>query len=268
MALARWNGVIQDDDGNAIEGASVEVRRHVTGMPLGVPYSDLLGASPKGNPFLSAADGDASFHIVGGFYQIRAYLGPSSAPTFEKIWSYVGIGTAQGLDANSLTNAVPVGAWADTPTSYSLNDLVEHEGYNFLSNEDSNEGNEPATNPPASDAHWTWLPIDQSALPEVALTSSAGSVAINGASGTFFAINPLGENTTLANMTNPVVGRCGRIRVVQDGTGGRTMAFGSNYKWQNGVAGILSTGAGDVDVILYDVIASNYILLAIMKDLG
>lgn len=62
----------------------------------------------------------------------------------------------------------------------------------------------------------------------------------------------LGGNRTLANPTNLVAGFTYRLMVIQDGTGGRTLSYGANYRWPSGVAPTLSTGAGAIDIIYFD----------------
>lgn len=57
----------------------------------------------------------------------------------------------------------------------------------------------------------------------------------------------LGGNRTLA-LSNPTVGQVFIIRLVQDGTGGRTVTWWSTIKWPGGSAPTLSTGANRVDV--------------------
>lgn len=61
----------------------------------------------------------------------------------------------------------------------------------------------------------------------------------------------LSGNTTLSNPTNAKDGGTYILRVVQDGTGSRTLAFGTNYKWPSGVAPVLSTDANAVDVLYF-----------------
>jgi hypothetical protein len=61
----------------------------------------------------------------------------------------------------------------------------------------------------------------------------------------------LGGNRTLANPTNVDAGQTGSIFVVQDATGGRTLSFGSYWKFAGGTAPTLSTGANAVDRIDY-----------------
>jgi len=61
----------------------------------------------------------------------------------------------------------------------------------------------------------------------------------------------LGGNRTLANPSNLVAGQSGSLFVVQDGTGSRTLSWGSYWDFVNGVAPTLSTGANAVDRIDY-----------------
>jgi hypothetical protein len=69
----------------------------------------------------------------------------------------------------------------------------------------------------------------------------------------------LGGNRTLANPTNIDAGQTGSIFVVQDATGGRTLSFGSYWKFAGGTAPTLSTGANAVDRIDYIVKSSTEI---------
>jgi len=61
----------------------------------------------------------------------------------------------------------------------------------------------------------------------------------------------LGGNRTLANPTNLTAGQSGSIFVVQDGTGSRTLAFGSYWDFIGGTAPTLTTTANAVDRIDY-----------------
>ncbi len=61
----------------------------------------------------------------------------------------------------------------------------------------------------------------------------------------------LAGNRTLANPTNLTAGQSGSIFVVQDGTGSRTLAYGSYWDFAGGTAPTLSTAAASVDRIDY-----------------
>ena len=67
----------------------------------------------------------------------------------------------------------------------------------------------------------------------------------------------LGGNRTLANPTSKVVGQSGSIFVVQDSTGGRTLAYGSDWDFIGGTVPVLSSGANAIDRIDYIVQGSS-----------
>ena len=76
----------------------------------------------------------------------------------------------------------------------------------------------------------------------------------------------LGGNRTLANPTNLTAGQSGVIVITQDGTGGRTLAFGSNWKFAAGTAPTLTTTAAAVDVLAYYVESSSRITARLIGD--
>lgn len=61
----------------------------------------------------------------------------------------------------------------------------------------------------------------------------------------------LGGNRTLANPSGLQAGSSYVLIVKQDATGGRTLAFGSAYKWPGGSAPTLSTAPNAVDVLTF-----------------
>ena len=69
----------------------------------------------------------------------------------------------------------------------------------------------------------------------------------------------LGGNRTLANPSNIDAGQTGSIFIVQDGTGSRTLAFGSYWDFAGGTAPTLSTTASAVDRIDFIVRSSTSI---------
>lgn len=75
----------------------------------------------------------------------------------------------------------------------------------------------------------------------------------------------LGGNRTLAAMTNTLPGKAGMIRVVQDGTGSRTLSYNSVYKWAGGTVGVLSTAINAIDYLDYFVANSTHIRLSLSK---
>ena len=75
----------------------------------------------------------------------------------------------------------------------------------------------------------------------------------------------LAGNRTLANPTNTKDGQSGVIELVQDGTGSRTLAYGTNWKFAGGSAPVLSTVAGSSDTLYYTVRSSTRIWASLVK---
>mgnify|MGYP001089000594 CR=1 FL=1 len=69
----------------------------------------------------------------------------------------------------------------------------------------------------------------------------------------------LAGNRNMANPTNLVAGQSGSIFITQDGTGSRTLSWGSYWDFATGVAPTLSTTAGAVDRVDYIVRTSTSI---------
>ena len=76
----------------------------------------------------------------------------------------------------------------------------------------------------------------------------------------------IGGNRTLANPSNQTAGQAGTIVVTQDGTGSRTLAYGSNWKFPGGTAPTLTTAASSVDVIAYYVESATRITARLISD--
>ena len=98
----------------------------------------------------------------------------------------------------------------------------------------------------------------------VTLTSSP-SITPDFSVGNNFALT-LGTNTTLNNPSNLTAGQSGVIVITQDATGGRTMAFGSAFKFAGGVAPTLTTNANAVDVLSFYVESSSRITAKLSSD--
>lgn len=72
----------------------------------------------------------------------------------------------------------------------------------------------------------------------------------------------LGGNRTLGNPTHSVAGQAGRIVVKQDGTGSRTLAYASNWKFAAASAPVLTTAASAIDILSYYVVDSTHIAVS------
>ena len=97
--------------------------------------------------------------------------------------------------------------------------------------------------------------------------TDATSIALDLATGNNFTVT-LAGNRTLENPTNAVAGQTGQMYVIQDGTGSRTLAFGSNYKFPNGTAITISTSTSSVDLLVFNVRSPTAIDTVIVSAFG
>jgi hypothetical protein len=101
------------------------------------------------------------------------------------------------------------------------------------------------------------------AAEEVTLTDAA-TIAVD--MSTFLnAKVTLGGNRTLGQPSNTKVGQTGAIRIIQDGTGSRTLAYHADWKFAGGVDPPLTTTASATDILYYQVIATNFIAASLSK---
>lgn len=102
-----------------------------------------------------------------------------------------------------------------------------------------------------------------SAAAEVTLTDAA---TIDVDMSTFInAVVTLGGNRAMGNPTNEKVGQSGYIRIVQDGTGSRTLSYGTDWEFAGGSAPTLTTTASATDLLFYTVIATDRVFGSLIK---
>jgi hypothetical protein len=100
----------------------------------------------------------------------------------------------------------------------------------------------------------------------IALTDGA-TITADFATGNNFSVT-LGGNRTLANPTNLTAGQSGIIFITQDGTGSRTLAYGTSWDFPNATAPTLSTTANAVDVLVYTVRSGTSIAAQLLTNIG
>lgn len=88
--------------------------------------------------------------------------------------------------------------------------------------------------------------------PAVSALTFGASIAVNAALGNVFTLTLTASTGTIANPSNPVDGQIIRFRIAQDGTGSRTVAWGTAYDFGTAGAPTLSTGASKVDVVAFE----------------
>lgn len=125
-----------------------------------------------------------------------------------------------------------------------------------------NAGNSAWINVPLLAGVQTWTAAQRGAV--TALTDGA-TITPDMALGNNFSVT-LAGNRTLANPTNLTAGQSGAVVITQDATGGRTLAFGTNWKFPSGTAPSLTTTASAVDVLAYYVESATRITARLISD--
>ena len=108
------------------------------------------------------------------------------------------------------------------------------------------------------------LRIGTAAVADIVSLTDAANIAVDFNAGQNFALT-LADNRTLDNPTNCVPGQVGSIFIVQDGTGSRTLAYGSSWDFAGGTAPVLSTDAAAVDRLDYIVQTSTDVQALVTK---
>lgn len=102
---------------------------------------------------------------------------------------------------------------------------------------------------------------------EITALTDGATITADFADSNHFSVT-LGGNRTLANPTNLTAGQSGCIWITQDGTGSRTLAYGSYWDFTGGTAPTLTTTASAVDCLVYAVQSSTKITATLITNLS
>ena len=106
--------------------------------------------------------------------------------------------------------------------------------------------------------------IEKSAVADIQALTDGTNISVDLNAGQNFTVT-LAGNRTLDNPTNCVAGQVGSIFVVQDGTGSRTLAYGTSWDFIGGEAPVLSTAAAAIYRIDYIVHTSTDVHAVLTK---
>jgi hypothetical protein len=101
----------------------------------------------------------------------------------------------------------------------------------------------------------------------VALGNTDAATTLNFSTGNDFSLTLTGS-IVLSNPTGVTTGQSGVIYLQQDGSGSRTVGFGSHWDFPSATAPTLSTGANALDVLTYSVRNSTSIVAAALIGIG
>ena len=100
----------------------------------------------------------------------------------------------------------------------------------------------------------------------VTAVTELNTTTIDWLTGTHFSFTLTGNRTLAQTSSSNAVGQSGSIFISQDGTGSRTLAFSSHYKFPGGTAPTLSTAANALDRIDYVVKGNGEVHAVISLD--
>ena len=101
----------------------------------------------------------------------------------------------------------------------------------------------------------------------VTLSSSSNATAVDFSLGNNYTLT-LAENSALSNPSNETAGQAGSILIIQDGTGSRTLSYGSHYLFAGGTDPTLSTAGSSVDRLDYFIQAADKVHCVLTKALA
>jgi hypothetical protein len=99
----------------------------------------------------------------------------------------------------------------------------------------------------------------------IVTVTDAACISVNFALGNNFLVT-LGGNRTLKAPANCTAGQTGNFYVIQDSTGSRTLSYNSAWQFVSAAAPTLSTGASDVDILVYSARSATTVDSVLLKN--
>ena len=99
----------------------------------------------------------------------------------------------------------------------------------------------------------------------IVTVTDAACISVNFALGNNFLVT-LGGNRTLKAPANCTAGQTGNFYVIQDSSGSRTLSYNSAWQFVSAAAPTLSTGASDVDMLVYSARSATTIDSVLLKN--
>ena len=99
----------------------------------------------------------------------------------------------------------------------------------------------------------------------IVTVTDAACISVNFALGNNFLVT-LAGNRTLKAPANCTAGQTGNFYVIQDSTGSRTLSYNSAWQFVSAAAPTLSTGASDVDILVYSARSATTVDTVLLKN--
>jgi hypothetical protein len=273
-----WSGPINADWDIIDRGFGGVLPKSTTGLtPVNLNITEtqnlilIISGTLSANAVVTLPLNTASTGIVAGQWIVKNSTTGSFTVTISPV---SGGGTSIAIPQNETVSIFSDGtnvAFADNPSSYITAAFAAR---SVLAGTAMTGGGALSSNvtlnaDQATSANWRQNVADKLLNPNAVWSAMTEQTLVDGASIAwdmstgFDYIVTLGGNRAFANPTNTKVGQKGRLIIQQDATGSRTVTWGSNFKFANGIAPVLSTVANATDVLYYDVRSSTYIIISL-----
>jgi hypothetical protein len=213
----------KDSNGDLVKVGPVHVG---TSAPNASPATTAAGSLVAGSTYQILTVGTSDFTLVG-----------ASANTIGTIFTATGTTTGDGTVSGQQGNQKGE-LWLDTTGGTYIFKSYDGTAWRTV---------EGGTNVAKLDTAQTFTAGQRG---QITTLASASTVTPNFADSNNFTLT-LGTNVTLANPTNLTAGQSGSIFLVQDGTGSRTLQFGTYWDFAGGTAPAISSAASSVDRLDY-----------------
>jgi len=221
---------------------------------------------PTADRTVTIPDQDGNFLISGNASIVNADISASAAISGSKIVAGTTsvVGVVQLTDSTSSTSTTTAATPNSVKTAYDLAAAALPKSGGTMTGAITFAAGQTISGYGAIDTAQTWTKGQRGEI--TALTDGA-TITPDFADSNNFSVT-LGGNRTLANPSNLTAGQSGCIWITQDGTGSRTLAYGSYWDFTGGTAPTLTTTASAVDCLVYAVQSSTKITATLITNLS
>lgn len=239
MATALTDSIAKDGQTNPTANLPMATKRH-TGVGNASARTDYASAT-------DIQDGKLNLSTVGGTADVITLTPSPSITAYAagQIFTFEATGTNTTVVTVNVSAVGAISVTRDGSTELNVGEIVSGKFYLIYHDGTAFQLFAPAGAQTDVPNEWTATQnFNEATLSDGANISWDASVNQT-------ATVTLAGNRTLDNPTNLVAGATYIIRIVQDGTGSRTLAYGSAFEWPAGTTPTLSTDAAAVDIISF-----------------